>query len=829
MLIRKEYLNRALLAFLGVFFPLMICQASDHMAPGRISDILNTKHNFAANVEPALPDGQIRRVKASIQNETCVFCHTPHGDPIANVKPFLWNTTIGSATYDMYASASSQVIASAPNNSSKMCLSCHDGVIAVGTVDVVNSSTVNDISVTGAGVSASGNIVDTQTGYNSNLGINLTNDHPISIAYTMALATGNAGLEDELRNPEDESYIGVRTGRGVAAWNASAAAAGNTVPSATSTSTSTRIAVPLEASYTNTVLDLAANNSTNLFATPGAGTIECTTCHDPHIRSTDNSENIKFLRLHRFQKSDPGVGNSFDITRDINCIACHNKANWGASSHGNVIVADEVYTDEAATLREFPLGTTVWESSCLGCHDPHTVEGARYLLREATDGAVTAGAKAVGSSSIEESCYQCHSSDSVLVDNSNVADIKLVTDISGGHTLFDFAASASEHNILDSDFTESQANLQTNRHVTCADCHHPHRGIKNTRYDGAGDSALATHDHSGSVIHTNIASGSLRGVFGVEPNYTSVSGVSFNPYVNSTGSVDDFLTFSGAQSSALGEQNIHRGDPDAPSTTDEVTKEYQVCLKCHSNFGIANGELTGNLGTRINVAMEIRPVNDPTTSKAANNHNSWHPVSAGTDADVLRSFRMPLASMESPFNVAGAIGSQTMYCADCHSPENPANAILAKGSHGGATAVNGMVFASGDSLCISCHVADQYKPSVAPSTMSSGFACAVAADCLRADNATPSDYPNNLHVAHALVDGAYSCSQCHVQIPHGWENKALLVNKGTKLTVPSLASGRSYYAADAQLSMDFIAPSGAWTRNGVGAADNCASSGCHTN
>ncbi len=802
------------------------------MAPGRISDILNTKHNFAANVEPALPSGEIRQVRASTQNETCVFCHTPHGAPNTNVKPFLWNTSIGNSTYSKYVSSSMQ--AATPtviNNSSKMCLSCHDGVIAVGTVDVVNSRIDNDIQVIGDGVSASGTIIDSQTGYNSNLGIDLTNDHPISIAYTTALASENLGREDELRDPGQEPHIGIRTGSSVAAWNAAVIAAGNTPEAGkiTPASASTRLAVPLETNLDTSLSDLINNESTNTFVTQSNGTIECTTCHDPHIRSTDNSENIKFLRLHRFQKSDPGVGNSFDITRDINCIACHDKANWGASAHGSVAVADETYTDEAATLREFPTGTTVWESSCLGCHDPHTVEGARYLLREASDGVATAGAKIAGNSSIEESCYQCHAGDSVLTDNSNVADIKSVTDISGGHTLFDFAASTNEHSILDSDFTESQANLRANRHVTCTDCHHPHRAIKNTVYDGSGNTAAGTHDHSGGTMHTNIASGSLRGVFGVEPDYTSVSNIEFDPYVDSIGAADELLTFSGAQASTSGEQDIHRGDPDALSTTDMVTKEYQVCLKCHSNFGIADGELTGNPGTRINVAMEIRPENDPTTSKVVNNHNSWHPIKDATDADGLRAFRTPLANMESPFNVAGAIGSQTMYCADCHSPENPVNAILAKGAHGGATAVNGMVFASGDSLCISCHVADQYKPVVAPSTMSSGFACAVATDCLKVDNATSSEYSNNLHVAHALIDGAYSCSQCHVQIPHGWENKALLVNRATRPTVPSLATGRSYYAADAQLSMDFIAPSGAWTRNGPGAADNCASSGCHTN
>jgi len=62
--------------------------------------------------------------------------------------------------------------------------------------------------------------------------------------------------------------------------------------------------------------------------------MECITCHDPHIRSTEG-ENIKFLRVNRFQKAQPAEGAAFDKANDIICLACHQKEGWALSAHAN--------------------------------------------------------------------------------------------------------------------------------------------------------------------------------------------------------------------------------------------------------------------------------------------------------------------------------------------------------------------------------------------------------------------------------------------------------------------------------------------------------------
>jgi hypothetical protein len=70
-------------------------------------------------------------VKASSETEVCIFCHTPH-----NSKPAgpLWNREDPGATYVLYNSSTLQAVPGQPDGSSILCLSCHDGTIALGNV-----------------------------------------------------------------------------------------------------------------------------------------------------------------------------------------------------------------------------------------------------------------------------------------------------------------------------------------------------------------------------------------------------------------------------------------------------------------------------------------------------------------------------------------------------------------------------------------------------------------------------------------------------------------------------------------------------------------------
>ena len=263
----------------------------------RISDVRNTKHNLSVTGPGP--------VKALTETQVCVFCHTPHGANTEVAAP-LWNRALSGATYTPYTSSSidAQDIAATPGGSSKLCLSCHDGTLAIGTVNVANGQA--DVSFpmegTGPGGTMPGGQWGELSGFTRRLGVDLTNDHPISFTYNSALAIADG----ELRNPAVEAHIGDRQP--------------NFKPS-----------VPLEGDK-----------------------LECISCHDPHIRDSDPSLNIKFLRLNRFQVAAP-AGGAFSENGDIVCLACHDKLGqaWATSAHADPIVADETYQNAPADLREF--------------------------------------------------------------------------------------------------------------------------------------------------------------------------------------------------------------------------------------------------------------------------------------------------------------------------------------------------------------------------------------------------------------------------------------------------------------------------------------------
>ncbi|MEN8205577.1 MAG: hypothetical protein ABFS24_06150, partial [Pseudomonadota bacterium] len=440
----------------------------------RVADVANTKHNLSS--------GGPGSVTAVAEDEICVFCHTPHGASSFPGSP-LWNRQLSNQTYTTYTSSSLDAEdimgqLDQPGGSSKLCLSCHDGTLAIGTVNVLGGQ--QNVSIPMSGAAADGTMpagAGELTGFTRDLGLDLSNDHPISLNYDSTLAT----IDTELVDPVAASHMGVR------------------VPGF-------RPEVPLEATGSG-----------------GAAQIQCATCHDPHIRDTNPAEVIKFLRLNRFQQATP-LGGSFNPVTDIVCLACHDKDGWETSAHALPTVADETYATAAATLREFPVSLPVWQAACLNCHDTHSVHGARRLLREGTDSLATP--KGGGDSAIEETCYQCHSA---IPDINNAAgDVKNIeTDFNLPRhmpvTTAEQAAAVEVHDITNADFSESQLLLGKgnlgNRHAECTDCHNPHRVMKNSLFNETGSSLLSTHEHGAG--HTNIASGALRGAFGVEPIYGS--------------------------------------------------------------------------------------------------------------------------------------------------------------------------------------------------------------------------------------------------------------------------------------------------------------------
>ncbi len=110
--------------------------------------------------------------------EICIVCHTPHNGDLTVSDAPLWNHELTTTTFTLYSSPTLDATdLGQPAASSKLCLSCHDGTVALENFGGVTSGT---------------NFIDP----GHSLGTDLSNDHPISFTYDATLASTDGGLYD---------------------------------------------------------------------------------------------------------------------------------------------------------------------------------------------------------------------------------------------------------------------------------------------------------------------------------------------------------------------------------------------------------------------------------------------------------------------------------------------------------------------------------------------------------------------------------------------------------------------------------------------------------
>lgn len=148
--------------------------------------IVGGPHDLQAEVNTAGGDD------GTNAGEICIYCHTPHN---ANMEYPLWNRTSSASAFTGYTSSTIEMtipVNLAATSPSRQCLSCHDGVTNVDAVVNGQVSLAPGVKIGNAAF----------LGQNGDLGIDLTNDHPVGFAYdtsadaafnTIAQVTG-AGL-----------------------------------------------------------------------------------------------------------------------------------------------------------------------------------------------------------------------------------------------------------------------------------------------------------------------------------------------------------------------------------------------------------------------------------------------------------------------------------------------------------------------------------------------------------------------------------------------------------------------------------------------------------
>ena len=258
--------------------------------------IAATRHNLGTSNRTAsgntTPSTNLRAgdLYTSGTAEICVFCHTPHAN--GTIQAPLWNkATQTTVNYTLYSSGTMQGAASLSNNMSLACLSCHDGTQAMD--NILNMPSTGWNGTPGNHGSAGWDNTGTQrlsgtwyagtapsegdatisgamnAGIYMELGVDLSNDHPVGIPYCGGgqTTTGNASCADIDFNPV------------------------NTGPNASSYTVGTSATM---------------KERMRLYSTGAQLTVECGSCHDPH-----NSTNTSFLR----------VSNAGSAV----CLTCHTK------------------------------------------------------------------------------------------------------------------------------------------------------------------------------------------------------------------------------------------------------------------------------------------------------------------------------------------------------------------------------------------------------------------------------------------------------------------------------------------------------------------------
>ncbi|HEX9757943.1 MAG TPA: cytochrome c3 family protein [Nitrospiria bacterium] len=352
--------------------------------PPVLEDVVNTRHNLSATTpdqakfESLYGSGSSRNIFTTETTEICVFCHTPHGSNAAGAafKAPIWNRNLSTASYILYdqtwsKSFEGEVNPGAPTGYSRLCLSCHDGTIALGSVvnrpgsGGYNADPFNLTYPNANQVPPIPNTIPVgsgeKTGDTRRLGTDLRNDHPISFRFDTQLAV----LDTELVDPGPNQQV------------------------------------PAKVSDATPISPMRRYDG----ATVGVyDSVQCTSCHNPHAVTYP-----KFLRANWFHNET----NNPDPSRNhpgepILCIYCHEKPGWIQSTHSVSQAVRNKYPlvnndpNNPSSGYDYDGSHAVGEFACRNCHDPHTAEGAKRLHREGVD-------TFAGNDSVENTCYLCHS------------------------------------------------------------------------------------------------------------------------------------------------------------------------------------------------------------------------------------------------------------------------------------------------------------------------------------------------------------------------------------------------------------------------------------
>jgi hypothetical protein len=260
----KRFLTLALAVASVGFFAVGTASALDTYNDGdAAAGIGNSRHNLGSLGEHITTTG------AAGTSEICVFCHTPHHTNTANNLKPLWNRgTSAPASFTAYGTTlgGTTIVSGDVGSTSLACLSCHDGVTTFD--NLLNTPGKSGVTSVGSDrgwsfwdPAVNNTVSDFMTSGRLNIGLNLSNDHPVSVTYT----EGVAGLRDKTTVIADVDLT--------------AELADSTASFDGGNLTKNLWAVKGYVDASATIQDLLRDDK-----------VECSSCHDPHFNNKSWNE-----------------------------------------------------------------------------------------------------------------------------------------------------------------------------------------------------------------------------------------------------------------------------------------------------------------------------------------------------------------------------------------------------------------------------------------------------------------------------------------------------------------------------------------------------------
>lgn len=403
------------------------------------ASIVGSRHNLSA--------GGPGTVKAGTETEICVFCHTPHN---GTSEAPLWNRYSSGAVYIPYISTTVKSRPGQPTGASKLCLSCHDGTIALGSV-----------RSRGTPIPMQGGVTVMPSG-STRLGTDLSDDHPVSFTFDAALASANGQLYDpsvltgpvrldknrQLQCTACHDAHNNQYGKFLVKSNSASALCttchNKTYWSLSIHRTSTK-------AWNGQSPDPWPHTEETTVAANG-----CENCHTPHNAGTKP-------RLLNF------AGN------EQNCYPCHNGnvALYNVQAEFNKVSVHPIASTSGVHDPTEDLVNPPRHVACVDCHNPHAANATNRL----------AGVKGVNASGGAvnpvtypyELCFRCHG------DSVNRGPARVTRQFVQTNARLAFAVSNASYHPVEA--TGKSANVPslispwtTASKMTCTDCHNNSSG-----------------------------------------------------------------------------------------------------------------------------------------------------------------------------------------------------------------------------------------------------------------------------------------------------------------------------------------------------------------